>query len=73
MRLQHDIKIYISFRIKALGKENAGKILPPLIELVYAEMTQAQIEENELVEVSLEVNWEMEKLPTYSVQVLRKK
>jgi hypothetical protein len=58
------------FRVKALGKENTGQILPPLLELIYGEMTLAQIEENESVEVSLDVDWEMEKTPLYSVQVI---
>lgn len=61
-----------SIKVKALGKENTGQILPPLLELVYGEMTLAQIEENESVEIRLEVDWEMEKSPLYSVQVIKK-
>ncbi|XP_065347535.1 meckelin [Cloeon dipterum] len=56
-------------KTKALGQENAGQIWPPIIELTYDELSSEQMEENAAVTVSLEVTWEMEKTPTYSVQV----
>ncbi|XP_059473104.1 meckelin [Neocloeon triangulifer] len=56
-------------KVTAQSHENAGQILPPLIELTYAEINQGQIEENSALKVSFEVTWEMEKTPTYSVQV----
>ncbi|KAF4527343.1 hypothetical protein B566_EDAN001120, partial [Ephemera danica] len=54
-----------TIRVKVLGKEGPGQILPPLIDITYAELTQAQILRNEAVTVSLAVDWEMEYTSIY--------
>lgn len=61
--------MFIISRVKVLGKEGPGQILPPLIEVTYAELTQAQILQNEAVSISLAVDWEMEHTSIYGVQV----
>jgi hypothetical protein len=55
--------------VKVLGKEQTGQILPPLVELTYAELTKAQLLRNEKVSVSLAVDWEIENNSIYGLQV----